>query len=144
MRKIAAGAFLVVLCAGLSACSSSPPNRLLGTWKSNRDLTVASIRQNETEQMSDEQISRLVEPGGTWTFTRSRSKVEIDNGMHFDYPYAIVSTDAQATTITLGDPGATKTDTFHFDDNDTLWMTYQNDIKGIPVPQFRQYYKRVH
>jgi hypothetical protein len=143
MMKIAAGALLVVLCAGLSACSSSPPNRLLGTWKSNRDLTVGSIRQNETRQMTDDEIKHFVETGSTWTFTRSRSKAEMDNGMHFDYPYTIVSSDAQTTTITLGDPGATKTDIFHFDDNDTIWTTYENDIGGFPVTQFRQYYKRV-
>ena len=158
MNKIVTALPIILLCVCVASCSSrnstaastgSPPassssaNCLVGTWTSDHQQTISSIRQGSgLQDISSEDIERVIGPGGTWTF--ARDWVQVDTfGRHFDYPYTVVSSDDHVTAISLGDPGATKLDTFQFEDDDTVWVADQNAIPDVPIHDFRQYYRRM-
>jgi hypothetical protein len=149
MKKMAAAFALIVSLVG-PGCSSSPPNPLLGTWKSDHDLTVASIRRDSEpgQKLDDEMVERIVGPDATVSFTRDAAVFDVAGAqaLHFEYAYTIVSSDAHATTITITDrsSGSAKTDVFHFDDNNVLWLDNQIGNTNLPIHAFRQYFKRQH
>ena len=148
MKRIATVLPLIFLCVFASSCSRSVPNLLVGTWKSDLDLTVASVRRDRGQlRWTPTDVIQSTESHATFTFTNDSAKIDSPNSgiVQSEFNYSVVSVDATSVTISLlaGANRGIKTDSFHFEGPDVMWTQNENQIQLLPITNFRQYYRRL-
>ena len=148
MKNIAFVLPLILLCVLASSCSRLAPNPLVGTWKSDLDLTVASVRRDRGQlRWTPTDVIQSTESHATFTFTNDSAKIDSPNSgsVHSEFNYSVVSVDATSVTISLLDvvKHGIVTDRFHFEGPDVMWTQNENQIQTLPMTDFRQYYRRV-
>ena len=77
-------------------------DRLLGTWRSNRELTLKYWRfEPGISQEDKKQLAQMLGKT-TWRFTRSQFSFQLDRS-RFTKPYTVVAKDAISTVIAIGE-----------------------------------------
>lgn len=133
---------------------------LLGTWKEDRALTMAWLRQhsNLTKKQDDS-----VEPRVgylTYTFTNDRMQISMPDhdvvvdgvtthvkGIRDDLRYVVVAASPKMISVSGADPdtGAPTIGEFTFEGHDTIWTPIAGKRRigyGLD-PHFRMYFRRV-
>jgi len=142
-----------------SHAASLPANSpLIGTWRSDRALTMAWLRQHTA--ITKKQDAFLDQMAGhmTITFTRDHVKsdvpdfpVQVDGkslpmkGFHANSPYTVVSASSQRASISSVNPvtGGVEVSDLNFDDHDTMWLLMNVKGQNALDPRAREYYRRV-
>ncbi len=95
--------------------------KLIGTWKSNKDATVAYLKTHT--QLSPKQLEVLGKVLGKMTITFDKNTLTEKSGdWQFSTPYKIISETANSITIESNDPQTKKPtkSVFEFDGN-SFW-----------------------
>ena len=142
-----------------SRASSLPANfPLIGTWRSDRALTMAWLRQHATitkkqDAFLDQLVGHLM-----LTFTRDHMKsdmpdfpVQVDGkpfpmkGFHANSPYTVVSAGSQQASISSANAvtRVVEVSDYNFDDRDTMWQLMNAKGQNALDARAREYYRRV-
>jgi hypothetical protein len=155
LSLLVAGIQPVVLCACLCSCSSSTPaafsvtpDSLRGTWHSDHELTMKSVRST----IQDEQTVKFLDQSDgreTVTFTADRITIEVAawqaeslgatmraQPSRVELPYTNVSASDRTVSILTG----MVTHTYHFDDKNTIWV--EQRFGPANAPKYREYFRR--
>ena len=133
---------------------------LLGTWKEDRALTMAWLRQHSNltstqDESLDQRVGYL-----TYTFTSDRMQVSMpdhdvvidgatthEKGIHQDVHYVVVAASPKMVSVSGADPdtGQATLEEFNFEGHDTVWTPIGVKRKiGFGLdPHFRVYFRRV-
>jgi hypothetical protein len=111
--------------------------RLLGTWRSDADRTVAEWR--ERRPMTDDQAADLAAVIRPARVTWGRRTYSVDvGGRREEHPYRVVARDGRSVVIRTYDPLEEREvfATIHFTDADSYWV----HAESVPM---RDYFRRV-
>ena len=124
MKKLA---ILFLLIMWVSAFAGS--ERLVGTWKSNKDATLAYLKIHTS--LTAAELDRASHALGKLTFTFDKANVTMESGAwKFVSAYKIVSETKNAITIESQDPGTKKPTQTVLELDRTGFWTPDNRIPG--------------
>jgi len=141
--------------------AQSPNGPLLGTWKEDRALTMAWLRQHgnltkKQDEALDQWIGYL-----TFTFTNDRMQVSMPDhdvvidgvtthvkAIHQDLHYVVVAASPKMISLSGADPdtGAPTLNEFTYEGHDTIWTPLAARRRKIGFgldPHLRAYLRRV-
>jgi hypothetical protein len=117
MKKI-----IALVCISLiSATVFAGGEKLIGTWKSNKDATLLYLK-NHTK-LTSQQLDKVATTLGQMTITFDAGNLTLKSGdWNFVSTYKVVSETKDSITIESEDPGTKKPSQSVFEfDNNSLW-----------------------
>jgi hypothetical protein len=115
-------------------------DRLLGTWQSDAERTIATIREGRAVDEKQEAALRKLFGKLRITYARSSYITELD-GVTESHPYEVLGKDK--VSVVLRDAGASQSwlelsefTVIHFDGPDAYWLLSE-------IGSVREYFKRV-
>jgi hypothetical protein len=125
----------LTLSCPFAANASGPDERLLGTWKSNAELTVASLPGN----MPAAQRERFAAMIGSSVTTIDAQTMTTETSVPGGKPaltkktaYEVTASDKDTVTIVRTDPQvAAQPITFHFENQDRFWISSGSSAQTI-------------
>jgi hypothetical protein len=124
MIKVAS---LLLFIMSLSAFAGS--ERLVGTWKSNKDATLAYLKIHTS--LTSPQLDLVARSLGKTTFTFDKANVTMESdSWKFISPYKIISETTNSMTIESQDPGTQKPTQTVLEFDSTGFWTPDDRIPG--------------
>lgn len=130
---VAAVAILVAGAVGVAAYLRKPPDaRLIGTWLSDADATIAAHKKAQTVTDAQEQALRKLFGKMKVTYTAKTITTDLD-GVGDTQPYRVVSKDAESVVVTSYNALTKKDEQFRirFEGADTYWI----DVEGFNLSE---------
>ncbi len=133
---------MLLLAAGVVAVAAyldRPPDaRLVGTWQSDADATIAEHKKTKTVTDAQEQVLRQIFGKTKVTYAAKTLTVNFADGTTDTQPYRVVSRDAESVVVGWFFQPAKKDELFLivFESADVYWL----DVPGL---QMRECFRRV-
>ncbi|MBS0319748.1 MAG: hypothetical protein JSR18_04340 [Proteobacteria bacterium] len=138
-RTVLKSASLIAIAAAMSprpaVAAKAGDERLLGTWRSNRELTARFWRF--PPDSTPEAKATIAEAFGQlkWKFTKDMFYYEFGD-VRFSKKYRVIAKDALATVVALG-PATTPAEEF-------MYMRFEGDAMYAPTGNFNvEFFTRV-
>jgi hypothetical protein len=152
--------FLLIFLVLIAGCmeSSTPPNPLLGVWKSDHDLTMEFIRKNVRMEDKAERFLDSLMGHMTLTFSESQMKLvfpdievvlpsgtKLTPGFTKSSEYKVIYSSSQVVVISSTDPkdGKASVTTYNFVIDSLMWAYSGGADPSVPDIHIREFFRRV-